>query len=98
MRALFVLALLAVGSPAFAEAPTASQPAVQNQKPAVNDGPGVGGFSAPAPVTIGDSTIAPLSQSGASPAHPTIELRRVDDLPLPHPPPKPAPLPGSGIG
>ena len=99
MKSVAILALLAIASPVFAEAPAENQGApVQDQKPFIHDGPGLNGFSPPAPVTIGGAFVAPLSQPGAPAAHHTIELRRVDDLPKSPPPPKPAPLLGSDIG
>src|SRR3954471_10686822 len=63
MKALAVLALVALGSPAFAQAPATSQnvPAQdskRDQKPFVYDSAvGPGGFSAPSPVIIGSSPL-----------------------------------------
>ena len=104
MKALSILALLAIGSPAFA-APAENQSApAQDQKPFIYDSAvPLNGFSPPTPVTIGpipahERAPAPPPHPGAPAAHHTIELRRVDDLPKSPPPPKPAPPPGSDIG
>ena len=65
MKALSILALLTIASPAFAETPADTQKApAQDQKPYVNDGPGLNSFSPPAPVTIGGVTVAPSPNGG----------------------------------
>jgi hypothetical protein len=69
MKALSILALLAIASPAFAQVPSEKQSApVQDQKPWLYDGLMPNDSSPPAPdtatVTIGGTTIMPLPSTG----------------------------------
>jgi hypothetical protein len=87
MKAVCVLALLAITGPAFAQTP-AEKPSAQNPKPFIYDGPARDGFQAPEPVAIGPSPM--LDRAPVRPPTPKASSARPDA--------KPSPKPVSGIG